>query len=174
MNQGAATSHQPEILQTFIKKILLHLDDNETKNLQQFLSYFNNTNCKIIFNGAPFAQPMIFLQMWQEQFVQTQHALTSLDYQIIPGSGTMILNINSKVRFDESGRDRLGQDALIKDGSNRGGLNNNTRPIFGSYFGVSLQLVIDDRIFRNDFNGVISCFNYNMLYKPEDSLIKIH
>lgn len=165
------TSHQPEILQLFIKKILAHLDETDPSKLNSFLQLFNGTNCKIIFNATPFAQPMQFLQMWQEGVVQTQHALNSVDFQVIPGSGTMVVNINSKVRFDESGRDKMGQDSLLDKGapasSGRG------RPIYGSYFGVSMQLVIDDRIFRNDFNGVISCFNYNMVYRPEDSLMRV-
>lgn len=74
---------------------------------------FNPNNCRIILNATPFAQAAIFLQMWQTQVVQTQHALTGIDYHVIPGSGTLICNVNCKVRFDESGKDKMGQDATV-------------------------------------------------------------
>ena len=128
--------------------------------------------------------------MWQQQVVSTQHSLTSLDYHVIPGSGTLLRNVNARVRFDESGRDKQGQDALVvgagaggRSGPGSGGSNvsnrsgsagsGSRRPLWGSYFGVSLQLVIDDRIYRNDFNGVITGFNYKIVFKPEDSLMVV-
>ncbi|KAF4003085.1 Nuclear pore RNA shuttling protein Mtr2 family protein [Saccharomyces cerevisiae] len=141
-------ANQAQITATFTKKILAHLDDPDSNKLAQFV-------------------------------VQTQHALTGVDYHAIPGSGTLICNVNCKVRFDESGRDKMGQDATVPiQPNNTGNRNrpndmNKPRPLWGPYFGISLQLIIDDRIFRNDFNGVISGFNYNMVYKPEDSLLKI-
>lgn len=172
-------ANQAQITATFTKKILAHLDDPDSNKLAQFVQLFNPNNCRIIFNATPFAQATVFLQMWQNQVVQTQHALTGVDYHAIPGSGTLICNVNCKVRFDESGRDKMGQDATVPiQPNNTGNRNrpndmNKPRPLWGPYFGISLQLIIDDRIFRNDFNGVISVFNYNMVYKPEDSLLKI-
>ncbi|EDO16117.1 hypothetical protein Kpol_1001p29 [Vanderwaltozyma polyspora DSM 70294] len=171
MNQGSG--NQSSILQTFVKKVLAHLDENNPQALNGFLTLFNGSgNCKIIMNATPIAQPMMFLQMWQEQVVQSQHNLTSMDYHIIPGSGSIICNIGCKVRFDESGRDKRGQDAIVTN-TGMPNTNVNARPVWGSYHGVSIQVIVDDRVLRNDLNGVISGFNYNMVYKPEDSLISI-
>ena len=87
----------------------------------------------------------------------------------------LICNVNCKVRFDESGKDKMGQEATIPINGVPSTANTNPkhRPLWGSYFGVSLQLVVDERIFSNDFNGTISGFNYNMVYKPDNSLIDI-
>lgn len=175
-------ANQAQIASTFTKKILAHLDDPDPNKMAQFVQLFNPNNCRIILNATPFAQAAIFLQMWQTQVVQTQHALTGIDYHVIPGSGTLICNVNCKVRFDESGKDKMGQDATVPvqpiNASGNGNGNrlndmNKARPLWGPYFGLSLQLIIDDRIFRNDFSGVISGFNYNMVYKPDDSLLRI-
>lgn len=168
-------NNQSHILETFVKKILANLDEIDPQKLAQFLQLFNPTHCKIILNSAPFPQPTNFLEVWQSSVVQTQHVLTSADYHIIPGTGTLICNVNCKVRFDESGKDKMGQEATIPINGVPSTANTNPkhRPLWGSYFGVSLQLVVDERIFSNDFNGTISGFNYNMVYKPDNSLIDI-
>lgn len=174
---GSNGSNRSQLTELFIKKILAHLDDTDPQKLTQFLNLFNPSNCKVIVNSTPFAQPTIFLSTWQSDVVQTQHALTAVDYHVIPGSQTMICNVNCKVRFDESGRDKMGQDANVPpNGTIGSGSNNpkpNLRPLWGSYFGVSLQLIVDERIYGNDMNGVISGFNYSMIYRPEDSLMRI-
>lgn len=171
-------NNRSQLTELFIKKILAHLDDTDPQKLTHFLNLFNPTNCKVIVNATPFAQPAIFLEVWQSSVVQTQHALTAVDYHIIPGSQTMICNVSCKVRFDESGKDKMGQDSVVASNGGNIGMNKtsakpNSRPLWGSYFGVSLQLVIEERVFNNDMNGVISGFNYNMIYKPQDSLITI-
>ncbi|CCE61737.1 hypothetical protein TPHA_0B00650 [Tetrapisispora phaffii CBS 4417] len=171
------SSNQSGIIQTFVKKILAHLDDADPQRLNSFLSLFNQTgNCKIILNGNPIAQPTEFLTAWQQQVVQSQHNLTSLDYHIIPGSGTLICDVGCKIRFDESGRNKLDQDAVVNPTntgttSNAGGIKG--RPFWGPFHGVSIQLIMDDRIFKNDQNGVITAINYNIIYKPDDSLINL-
>lgn len=169
-------NHHPQIVETFVKKVLAHLDDSDPSKAQQFLQLFNPQQCRIIFNSQPFAQVMQFLQMWQTQMVLTQHTLTAVDYHVIPGTATLICNINCKVRFDESGKDRLGQDSVIPVSTGpHTNASNTTKPrtLWGTHYGVSIQLVIDERIFRNDMNGSISSFNYTIVFKPSDSLINI-
>ena len=188
MQSHTTSRQQPHITELFVQKILAYLDNNDVNKLNDFLKLFGN--CKIVFNSTPVSDAMSFLTMWQQQVVSTQHSLTSLDYHVIPGSGTLLCNVNARVRFDESGRDKQGQDALVvgagaggRSGPGSGGSNvsnrsgsagsGSRRPLWGSYFGVSLQLVIDDRIYRNDFNGVITGFNYKIVFKPEDSLMVV-
>lgn len=170
-------SNQFQLIDLFVKKVLAHLDEPNQNKLAEFLQYFQSpktapqlqaaaATSKIIYNSMPFADPTIFLTMWSQQIVQTQHVLSALDYHVIPGTNTILCNVNCKVRFDESGRDKLGQDSVV-------GSHSNSRPQWGSYFGVSMQVCLEDRIFRNDFNGVITALNYQIVYKPDDSLMKI-
>lgn len=177
-NSAINTNQQGAITETFIKKILAHLDNTDVNKLQEFLQLFAQPpNAKIIYNSVPFPDAMQFLTLWQQQVVATQHTLTSLDYHVIPGSGTLICNINGKVRFDESGKDKMGQDSIIRQGNQNGPNNNisnsNRRHIWGPYFGISLQLVLADSIYSNQFQGVIQTFNYTVVYKPEDSLMEM-
>lgn len=171
---NASGSSRSQVAELFVKRILTHLDDTDPLKLNDFLSIFNPNGCKVIINATPFAQPALFLEQWETGVTQTQHALTAVDYHVIPGSNTVVFNVNCKVRFDEGGRDRVGQDASIQQTPQqpRNALNR-TRPLWGSYFGVSLQLVTEERVLNNDSNGVILTFNYNMVYKPDDSLMNI-
>ncbi|BAO40554.1 mRNA transport regulator MTR2 [Kluyveromyces marxianus] len=174
-------NHQSQIVETFVKKVLAHLDEPDPAKLQQFLQLFNPQQCKIIFNSQPFGQAVQFLQAWQTQVVLTQHLVTAVDFHVIPGTGTLVCNVNCKVRFDESGKDKSGQDSTIPDAQGStarpgsGSVNSATRarPIWGTYYGVSLQLVLEDRMFNNDMNGVISSMNYTIVFKPSDSLMNI-
>lgn len=172
------TNQQGAITETFVKKVLAHLDNTDVSKLQEFLQLFatqqqQGTGAKIIYNSVPFPDAMQFLTLWQQQVVATQHTLTSVDYHVIPGSGTLICNINAKVRFDESGKDKAGQDSIIReDGNNNNNNAGNRRHIWGPYFGVSLQLVLADRLYSNQFQGIVQTFNYTIIYKPEDSLME--
>ncbi|CDO92134.1 unnamed protein product [Kluyveromyces dobzhanskii CBS 2104] len=172
-------NRQPQIVETFIKKVLAHFDEADPAKLQLFLQLFNPHQCKIIFNSQPFGQAVQFLQAWQTQVVLTQHIITAVDFHVIPGTGTIVCNVNCKVRFDESGKDKSGLDSAIpangpdsRAGPGNRGLDK-PRPIWGTYYGVSLQLVLEDRIFTNDLNGVISSMNYTIVFKPSDSLMNI-
>ncbi|QEU62194.1 Mtr2 [Kluyveromyces lactis] len=177
-------NRQPQIVETFVKKVLAHLDEPDPAKLEQFLQLFNPHQCKIIFNSQPFGQAVQFLQAWQTGVVLTQHVITAVDFHVIPGTGTLLCNVNCKVRFDESGKDKNGQDSTVpandQDSQSRpgqGSINSRSldkpRPIWGTYYGVSLQLVLEDRIFANDLNGVISSMNYTIVFKPSDSLMSI-
>lgn len=175
---SANGSSRSQVAELFVKRILTHLDDTDSAKLHQFLGLFNPNGCKVIINATPFAQPAAFLEQWETGVTQTQHALTAVDYHVIPGSNSAVFNVNCKVRFDEGGRDRAGQDASIQQQPQhpqqpRNALNR-TRPLWGSYFGVSLQMVVEERVLNKDPNGAILAFNYNMVYKPDDSLMTIH
>lgn len=172
------TNQQGAITETFVKKILAHLDNTDVNKLQEFLQLFAQPpNAKIIYNSVPFPDATQFLTLWQQQVVATQHTLTSVDYHVIPGSGTLVVNVNGKVRFDESGRDKMGQDAVIRDGNNPPGSSGsgaaNRRHAWGPHFGISLQLVLADAIYSAQFPGAIQTFNYTVVYKPQDSLMEM-
>lgn len=168
-------NNQNAITETFIKKIFAHLDNTDVNKLNEFHQLFSTNQCKIIFNSVPMTDATQFLTMWQNDIVSTQHSMTALDYHIIPGTGTLVCNVNGKIRFDESGRDKAGQDAIIREGNNAPNApNQHRRNIWGPFFGISLQLIIDDRIYKNEFHNVISMFNYTIVYKSSDSLMEIN
>ncbi|CCH62968.1 hypothetical protein TBLA_0I03130 [Henningerozyma blattae CBS 6284] len=170
------SSHNFNIVVTFVKKIMAHLDEPDASKLNSFLNLFNQSSSKVIFNGTPFNQAMSFIELWSNSIVKTNHLLSLLDFHEIPGTNILVININGKVRFDESGRDKNGRDSIIPlNNTQPTQMNANmaNRSIWGPYFGMSLQLVIDSAIFRNNTVGIINSFNYNLIYKPEDSLIKI-
>lgn len=178
MNNLNRKKNQNHITETFVKKILAHLDEPDPNKLNSFLTLFSNAGSRIIFDSQPFPSPVEFIQFWNSSVVKTNHSLTCFDYQQIPGTNILIVNINGKIRFDETGRDKAGNDSVINDNNlmgNKNKLNNamNFRPIWGSYFGWSLQLVLEDRLFNGDTNGIINTFDYNIVYKPSDSLIKV-
>ncbi|SCU98421.1 LADA_0H12926g1_1 [Lachancea dasiensis] len=181
---AARMNNQSQVLETFVKKIFTFLDEKDSQQLAPFLQCFDAANSKVIVNANPFAQAALFLETWQRGVVQTQHVLTGMDYHVIPGTGSTVCSVNGKVRFDESGKDKAGQDSVIPDPSAgnpvpiSGSLNSSTpaakhRPLWGPYFGTSLQLVLDDRVLNGDQNCVISSFNYTMVYKPDDSLMAL-
>ncbi|SCU97451.1 LAFA_0G11496g1_1 [Lachancea sp. 'fantastica'] len=173
-------NNQSQAVDGFIKKVFAFLDEKNSQQLAPFLQCFDPANSKIIVNANPFAQPAVFLETWQRAVVQTQHVLTGLDYHVIPGTGTTICSVNGKVRFDESGRDKEGQDSAITEitGAGNAGVGPRApaakpRPLWGPYFGISLQIVLDDRVFNGDHNCVIHSFNYTTVYKPDDSLMSV-
>lgn len=166
-NTNNNTNQQGAITETFIKKILAYLDNIDLNKLHESLQLFAQPpNSKIIHNSVSFPDAVQFLTLWQQQVVATQHTLTNLDYHIIPGSGTLICNINDKVRYDESGKDKMEQDSIIRQMNQSGPNNTNSgsrRHIWGSYFGISLQLVLANSLYSNQFQGVIQTFNYTVV-----------
>ncbi|CUS20226.1 LAQU0S01e01860g1_1 [Lachancea quebecensis] len=168
---------QSQAAENFVKRIFTFLDETDSQQLAPLVQWFQPAGCKIIVNASAFAQAAGFLETWQRCVVQTQHVVTAVDFHVIPGTGSAVCSVNGKVRFDESGRDKAGQDAAVPAAAGTGATPaapvGKHRPLWGPYFGLSLQLVVDERALGGDFNGVISSFNYTMVYRPEDSLMAV-
>lgn len=78
-----------------------------------------------------------------------------------------MINSTGKVRFDESGRNKLGQSPdLITPGNDV-----MKKPVWGSWFGFCLNMVVDESVISNDEAEVINNFNYRITYKPPDSVV---
>ncbi|EGW32701.1 mRNA transport regulator MTR2 [Spathaspora passalidarum NRRL Y-27907] len=180
MNQQDPT--QP--IEPFLKDLLASLDAQYASPTQSFpnveayaTQFASNVkrDCAIIVNGKPIIptpQEDARLQ-FQKKWLATplsSHQLTSFDCHLIPGTGTFIVNFCAKVKFDQSGRNRLGESAdLITDNS----IGRTVRPIWGSNFGLNVNLVVDESVINNSKGEIISSLNYRFTYIPEDTILKI-
>lgn len=131
--------------------------------------------CAIIINGKPLVSPtndskIEFQKKWLLTPL-TSHQLSSFDCHIIPGTESIVVNAGGKVKFDESGRSRLGESADLTIAGMTPMLN--TRPIWGSWFGFNLNLVIDLDTINNIELQSINTFNYRITFKPNDSVIQL-
>ncbi|KAK6464970.1 mRNA transport regulator MTR2 [Scheffersomyces coipomensis] len=172
-------------IEPFIKKLLTSLDlqystpTTSYPSVEAYATQFGKSlkpDGSIIINGTPLIphaspQPSSSKLEFQKKWLQSPlsfHQLNSYDCHLIPGTGTFIINVSAKVRFDESGRNRLGESAdLITDHQRQ------SRALWGSWFGVNIILVVDQTIMTNPEAEVINSFNYRFTFHPEDSVIKI-
>lgn len=141
----------------------------------QFAKQLKQTSA-IIMNGKPLIPTqndsrLEFQKKWLATPLTT-HQLNSFDTHLIPGTGTFIINLSGKVRFDESGKNRLGESADL----DKSMMQNNQmrpRPIWGSWFGFNMNLVIDEGLLNNSEAQTINSLNYRITYKPHDSIIQL-
>lgn len=175
-------SAQP--IEPYLKKILSSLDiqyqgpSQQFPNVESYATQFGKQlkpQCAIIMNGKPLIPTnndakLEFQKKWLLSPL-TFHQLNSFDSHLIPGTGTFVINASGKVKFDESGRNRLGETSdLIHP------INNATvkgRPVWGSWFGFNLNLIVDETILNNPESESINSCNYRFTYKPDDSVIQI-
>ncbi|KAH3684453.1 hypothetical protein WICPIJ_004574, partial [Wickerhamomyces pijperi] len=72
-----------------------------------------------------------------------------------------------RVRFDESGRNRLGDTADLVP------VSRPPRPLYSPWFGVSLKLIADEQLNQTFECECISSFNYRITEKPESSVFTL-
>lgn len=149
---------------------------NQYPNVEVYATQFAKQlkpGSAIVINGRPLIptsndSKLEFQKKWLMAPL-TLHQLNSFDCHIIPGTGTFVVNASGKVRFDESGKNKLGEtpDLINNQGPKV------SRPIWGSWFGFNLNLVLDESVINNNDGEVISSMNYRFTYKPDDSVIRI-
>lgn len=130
----------------------------------------------VVVNGCPLIpQPpqndcrLEFQKKWL-QTPQSQHQLTYYNCHIIPGTGSVVVSAGGKVKFDESGRTRLGESAdLIPDDS-----TTPARPIWGLWLGFTMSLTVDESsILSQSKDEAINSLDYRFTYVPEDVVLLI-
>jgi mRNA transport regulator MTR2 len=144
-------------------------------NIEQYATQFApqlKRDSAIIVNGKPLIptngdSKLEFQKKWLAIPV-TNHHLNSYDCHLIPGSGLYSININCKVRFDESGKNKLGESADLISGPTK-----ITRPIWGSWYGINVVLIVDQTVAQNQDAEVISSMDYRITYRPADSIISL-
>lgn len=140
----------------------------------QFGKQLKRTSAVII-NGSPIVptpnsdSKLEFQKKWLASPLSS-HQLNSFDCHLIPGSGTFVINASCKVKFDESGRNRLGESAdLVNDPSPKAG----SRVIWSSWFGVNINLVVDESVTTNSNAEIINSVDYRITYKPSNSIVQL-
>lgn len=124
----------------------------------------------IIVNGKPVVPNNDARLEFQKRWLalpQTLHQLSSFDTHIIPGTGAYVVTAMAKVKFDESGKSRLGGsgDLVVGDMVGKLGL------MMLSFFGVSMTLVCDQGMMVNENAACILSLDYRITYKPSNSVI---
>lgn len=147
----------------FLDHILKTLDQQSQPNL--ILPQLHQ-NPRIIINGEPFGSRDQFQKVWMS-LPQSQHQVTSFDTHVIPNSNQFIILCHLKVKFDESGFNKLGQSSNF----HQDGLVQKSN--WSKAFGVVLSLIVDGSITQNFDLECISSWDYRFTEKPDNSLYNI-
>lgn len=166
---GIPTSHIESILSTLLETLDATPSQN-TPPLQQLVQ-----QPRIILNGEPFGSKEQFQSLWAS-LPLSNHSVTSLDAHQIPSTNNFIILAHLKVRFDESGRNKLGDSTTNLQNSNGlpiGPSNTMARPIWSHWFGVSLTCILDSSFLNNKNGEFISTWDYRFTEKPTSSIYQI-
>lgn len=131
-------------------------------------------NAAIIINGNPVVPTgtdarFEFQNRWLES-PGTNHQLTLFDCHSIPGTGTLVISVLAKVKFDELGLSRLG---------NLGSIVPVDRPqasriqTWSSPYGVSITAICDQAVLTSDNAPAITLLDYRITTIPQNSLIQL-
>ncbi|KAI5952953.1 MTR2 [Candida margitis] len=164
-------------INAFLKNFLTSLDAQYNSagqsytNIESYATQFGSSlkrDAAIIVNGTPLVPTPVedaklqFQKKWLSM-PNSSHQLTSFDCHLIPGTNTFIINFAARVKFDQGGKNRLGESAdLIQENS----IVKTSRSIWGSWFGVNGNLVIDSNINAPE---VINSLDYRFTYVPKDT-----
>jgi mRNA transport regulator MTR2 len=142
---------------------------------------------RIIINGQPFGSRDQFQQLWST-LPLSNHQISSCDIHFVPSDNQLNNNLNGqflilahlKVRFDESGKNKLGDTALLNISNSNSNPNSNsnfsssTRAIWSHWYGVSLSCVIDPSVINNFNTECISTWDYRFTENPTSSIFKVN
>lgn len=156
----------------------LDLTNDTYNNVESYATQFGGAlkpNGAILINGNPIISAdnnskLEFQKKWLSTPL-THHQLNNFDCHLIPGTGLFQVNITGKVKFDESGKNRLNESAdLVVPPPQPGSNVASKRLVWSSWFGFYLNLIVDDTINHPES---INNFDYRITYKPHDSIIDI-
>ncbi|RCK66800.1 mRNA transport regulator MTR2 [Candida viswanathii] len=175
-------------IELFLKNFLASLDTQYTptpaSNIEQYALQLGSPlkrTSSIIVNGNPIIpslQEDSKLQ-FQKKWLLTPlsfHQLTSFDAHLIPGTGLFVVHFAAKVKFDQLGKNRLGESADLvhaQESIVNNGLNKGQRSVWGSWFGVDCNLIIDENFNESGLGEFINSLDYRFTYIPQDSIIKV-
>ncbi|KAM9898265.1 hypothetical protein OXX79_006407 [Metschnikowia pulcherrima] len=173
-------------IEPFLKKVLASLDlqlqtgssaQPQYPSVEAYATQFAKQlkpASAIVINGNPLipSPPTQDARLeFQKQWLSSpasNHQMTSFDTHLVPGTGLYTIIAHGKVRFDESGRSRLGETAdLVQSPAQK------ARALWGPWFGFNLSLIVDQAAATNDDIESINTWNYRVTYKPHDSVVAL-
>ncbi|KAG0682657.1 hypothetical protein C6P40_001103 [Pichia californica] len=163
-------------VENYLTKLLESLDEpiSNQQAIMKILPQLHQ-NPRIIINGNPFGSREQFQQLWA-RLPLSNHQITSCDVHFIPtnntnnpSDGQYIVSAHLKVRFDESGKNKIGETASFNNTT-----TSSTRNIWSHWFGVSLSLVADSTIISNSNTEAISIWDYRFTENPISSVFKVN
>lgn len=175
-------------IEPFLKKLLASLDlqyfslgpqaQPQYPNVEAYATLFAKQlkpSTSIIVDGNPLIPDspatdarLEFQKKWLASPL-TNHMMSSFDCHLVPGTGLYTVIVNGKVRFDESGRSRLGESSDLVQST----VPQKPRPIWGPWFGFNVNLVIDEAVVSNNEAQIVNVFDYRITFKPHDSVVRI-
>lgn len=167
------------MVEQFLSKILETLDTSvpNPQSIAQILPQLHQ-HPRIIINGNPFGSKEQFQQLWASLPLST-HQVASCDVhfvpsineqQIQPNQGQYVVLARLKVRFDESGRNKMGETPLFNNTTT----TSSTRALWSHWFGVSLSFVVDSTISNNFNTESISIWDYRFTENPVNSIFQVN
>lgn len=154
-------------IEALLNTLLASLD-TQSQTPNSYLPQLNQQP-RIIINGQPFGSKQQFQSLWST-LPLTNHQVMSCDAHLIPNSDQYIILAHLKVRFDESGRNKLGETTTVAEG---GMPSRPSRPIWSHWFGVSLSIVLNSSFLSNQNSECISTWDYRFTEKPDNSVFQI-
>lgn len=174
MNNNTPQDHSGTVEQ-FLTTLMESLDQPGTAQPSSILPQLHQQP-RIIINGQPFGSKEQFQQLWAS-LPLTNHQITSCDVHFVPsssqpqgmGPGQFVVLAHLKARFDESGKNKLGDTALFNSTT-----ASSARSIWSHWFGVSLSCVIDSTVVDNFNTECISTWDYRFTESPSSSIFQIN
>lgn len=170
MAQQQSDQDHTSRVEQFLSKLIESLDQQNPTPTSPPLPQLTQQP-RIIINGTPFGSRDQFQQLWIS-LPASNHQITSLDVHFLPSGNTrlgqFIVLAHMKVRFDESGKNKLGETALFNNST-----VSSTRVLWSHWFGVTLSCVIDSSMLNNPNSECISCWDYRFTENPTKSIFKV-
>lgn len=165
-------------VESFLTTLLTSLDSTNAQSpaLQQLTQ-----QPRVIINGHPFTSKQHFQQLWST-LPLSNHQVTSCDIHFIPTNtqnvnglnnstpGQFIVLAHAKVRFDESGRNKLGDTTLLHQQQGNSTAN---RAVWSHWFGITISCVIDSSVLSNPNSECVSTWDYRFVERPTSSIFKV-
>ncbi|TID16244.1 hypothetical protein CANINC_004243 [Pichia inconspicua] len=129
---------------------------------------------RIIINGQPFSSKEQFQQLWSTLPI-SNHQVTSCDIHTIPTgqSPQFIVLAHAKVRFDESGKNKLGDSTLLHNQTPIAPASGTSRALWSHWFGVTISCVIDYDVVNNPHAQCVTSWDYRFTENPTSSIYKV-
>lgn len=150
-------------VKSLVEKILESLDQKPVDWSYVAVPQLLLNNVKILVNANPLGKPQ-FTEFWMK-LPLSQHRLQNFDFHAVPGLNIANVVVSGKVRFDESGKNKMDESADMIP------LQGPSRAIWGSFMGFTIALVVDVTTLGK--GECVLGFDYRVNHVPTDSVMNV-